>query len=294
MNASKPAIYSHRAQGGMDVNKQTLQKAQTGEMRIRSHGGQRPLPKSPAATLLRTSEQPSILMRATPRDEKTGFFMPRSRPESKRRQRAPLTARPRARVRSAREVPAWAKDAAIQTAVCLVVFAVVWTLAQRNEPVAQTFSDGVRSAITTRVDIDRALGKLKFVSDILPEAAFVFNNQEEVALALPCTGGVARSFSDDYSGVLLRGAKSVCAAASGEVTDVSEVDGRWSMRIVHPGGVETVYAALSKVYAVEGDAVRAGDLIGSGTAVNGEPLVYFEVDIGGKAIDPMSRILRPK
>lgn len=62
--------------------------------------------------------------------------------------------------------------------------------------------------------------------------------------------------------------------------------------IQHPGGYETKYGHLSRIIAVEGEAVRAGQVIalsgnsGRSTA----PHLHFEIRRGGRSVDPLSLV----
>ena len=85
----------------------------------------------------------------------------------------------------------------------------------------------------------------------------------------------------------------VYAAADGYVTLVGRAPAGFSgygtiVLIVHPGGVQTLYAHLSRTMVTPGQAVAAGQRIGSiGTSghVTGSHL-HFEVHIDGHRVDP--------
>lgn len=84
----------------------------------------------------------------------------------------------------------------------------------------------------------------------------------------------------------------VTAAASGRITFAGWSAGGWGylVAIAHGGGVQTLYAHLSRVGVRVGQWVAAGRRIGrvgaSGKATG--PHLHFEVQLRGAAVDPLS------
>ncbi len=84
----------------------------------------------------------------------------------------------------------------------------------------------------------------------------------------------------------------VAAAASGRVVWAGNMGGGWGkvVRIAHGGGVDTMYAHLSKVSVVVGARVKTGQLVGavgSTGDAHGSHL-HFEVRIRDAAVDPLT------
>ena len=85
---------------------------------------------------------------------------------------------------------------------------------------------------------------------------------------------------------------SVSAAGNGKVTSVDESSTLGTvMTIEHNGGITTKYASLKDVKLKAGDAVSAGDIIGTVTAVPSECAdqshLHFEAYKNGHPADPL-------
>lgn len=82
---------------------------------------------------------------------------------------------------------------------------------------------------------------------------------------------------------------SVFSAARGIVT-MANWDGGYglSVRVAHPGGLETRYAHLSAIHVRPGQSVETGDVIGrvGSTGLSTGPHLHFEVRVGGVPTNP--------
>ena len=82
----------------------------------------------------------------------------------------------------------------------------------------------------------------------------------------------------------------VLAVMDGKVSRTAQITGGYGTHVVidHDGGLQTVYAHLSRVTVPLGAGVLAGQLIGySGNTGNSTgPHLHFEVRADGKAVDP--------
>ncbi len=153
-------------------------------------------------------------------------------------------------------------------------------------PAAQDVFSAVKESVT--LDLDETLGKLTFVSTLLPEAALVFlDSSETLQVFAPVKGDVVHAWreAEPYIG-LLGASQDVRAAAEGDVMNVAHGDNEERiLRIRHDNGLETMYGNLEESYVSEGDHVYAGDILG--VTQNGQP-VYFELRKNGRSIDPTS------
>ncbi len=173
------------------------------------------------------------------------------------------------------------RNVAVAAALLLFVVAV------RNAavPEAKDVFTAVKDSVN--MNLDETLGKLSFVSNLLPESALVFwSNDEAIQVTAPVHGDVVHTFSEEEPYVGLLGVSNdVHAAADGEVMNIAHGDGEERiMRVRHDDGLETIYGNLSQCYVEEGDQVYEGDVIGE--TADKQP-VYFEVRRSGRSVDPV-------
>lgn len=153
--------------------------------------------------------------------------------------------------------------------------------------VGGTAADGVLSrvaaAVQTDYDPEETLGRLQFVQNLMPESVLVFWNAGEAAgpYALP-EGDVLHAFSAQEPWVVFSLSGEVRAAAPGEVMSVTQGDdGRYTLRLLHADGSETLYGGLCACSAREGDIVSEGEALGE---ADGE--LSFEIRRGGERLNP--------
>ena len=176
------------------------------------------------------------------------------------------------------------RNSAIACAVLLGVLA----LGNVRQPWAQKAREGIRQALTMRIDLDDSLGELTFVRNLMPESALVFLNVSGGGqLSRPMDGAVAHRWSALQPWTLFEGAgEAVRSVGAGTVTAVSPLSGgRFGVLVDHGEGLESVYANLAEVSVQQGDAVNRGDALGT----SGES-AYFELREGGESVDPSERL----
>jgi murein DD-endopeptidase MepM/ murein hydrolase activator NlpD len=91
----------------------------------------------------------------------------------------------------------------------------------------------------------------------------------------------------DYEAALGEGVR---AAAAGRIAPVTENGGYGNaVMIDHGGGMQTLYAHLSRVDVKDGDCVAKGDIIGGAgsTGLTTGVRLHFEVRQDGNPIDPL-------
>lgn len=177
-----------------------------------------------------------------------------------------------------------------------VAFAGLLTLsvtAVRNAelPSGKTLLSAVQGIIDTSWDND--LGKISFVSSLLPESMVVFFETDLHAdLTVPCFGSVEHAWTNEepFLGYSTNGGN-VYAIASGQVMSIAHgLDEERIVRMRHKDGLESLYYNLSAVNVQEGDEVTVSTCLGS---VLPGKLVLLEVRRAGRAIDPES-LLSPR
>ncbi len=179
------------------------------------------------------------------------------------------------------------------TAVACALLLTVMALKNVDQPWSRQAAEGIRQAMTMRVDWDETLGKLSFVRAIVPDTALVFLNMGESAdLIAPVNGEISHGFSDQQPWLEYRceSGEAVCAAEQGTVTAVGQgASGDWIVLVEHDEGEETVYGYLANAYVKVGDSVESGQQIGI-TAEENDSRLYFELRKGGESIDPTARL----
>ena len=174
------------------------------------------------------------------------------------------------------------RNVAIAAAVLLCAVAI------RNGalPQAQDVFSAVQQSVN--MNLDETLGKLTFVSNLLPESALVFlNSNETIQVTAPVHGEIVHAWREAEPYVALLGVSSdVRAASGGQIMNVAHGDAEERIvRIRHDNGLETMYYNLEESYVAEGDKVFEGDIIGH--TADKQP-VYFELRRNGRSIDPTS------
>jgi len=127
-------------------------------------------------------------------------------------------------------------------------------------------AEAVMSHLTAGFEYDDNLGRLQFVSNILPESAMVFlqSDFDSGVFERPANAEIVHAWTEDEPWIEYEGRGALYASASGEVmTVVADRRGEYTVRILHDNGYETVYSGLSDIDVDEGGMVFAGQEIGS-------------------------------
>ena len=171
---------------------------------------------------------------------------------------------------------------------CAVLLGIL-ALGNVQQPWATKAADGIKQALTMKVDLDESLGQLTFVQKMMPESALVFFNLNGGSeFAEPVDGNLLHIYDAMQPWLMYActPGSSVCAPGEGTVSAISPLsDGSWGVLIDHGEGLESVLAGLEEVRVQVGArAVRAGEI-----GTSGESL-YYELRQGGEAIDPSERL----
>lgn len=159
-------------------------------------------------------------------------------------------------------------------------------------PVLDPAADVVLAAAADNSLLDDKLGKLSFVSALFPEAVLVFGEQTDVSLVPPAeTEHVTHAWSEQEPYIAWKMDRdAIAVAADGEVTGVYHGNGdEQIVKVTSENGITCIYGNLARVNVRTGDAVNAGDIVGS--LIPGENFV-FEVRKNGVSIDPAVYLTR--
>lgn len=180
------------------------------------------------------------------------------------------------------------RNAAVACSLLLVVMA----LSNINQPWTQQATEGIRKAVTMRIDLDESLGRLSFVRQLMPDTALVFWNMGEGEFKQPVNGQLTHAYSQEQPWLLYQcsGQQPVYAVKDGQVSAVGQgAEGDWTLMIDHENGEQTVYAYMNQAIAKVGQDVKAGAQIGV-TAESADSRLYFELRKNGKSEDPTGRL----
>lgn len=177
--------------------------------------------------------------------------------------------------------------------IAVVGSLVLVLIAVRNTDSMQ--AQGVFAAIQDSVgmDWDESIGKLSFVSALLPdELQTVWSAHNDVLVLAPATGEIVHAWSETEPYITIRSVVSdVRASADGELMSIAHgPDEELIVRLRHDDGLETVYGNLAVCYKEVGAYVYEGDLIAR--LLQDRPLA-FEMRKDGRSVDPEGRLLEP-
>ena len=153
-----------------------------------------------------------------------------------------------------------------------------------GSPDAQSVFGALQAS--TEMEWDESLGKLSFVSGILPDGIqAVWSEKETITVFEPMAGDTVHAWSQSEPYMaFMSTVRDVRAVADGEVMSVAHgLEEERILRVRHDDETESIYGNLLTCYAQEGDRVYAGDVIA--TTIEGKPLV-FELRRDGRSIDP--------
>lgn len=154
------------------------------------------------------------------------------------------------------------RDTAIFAAVALCASGAIVT-ALRGEDGVQA----VMSHLTAGFEYDDTLGRLQFVSNILPESAMVFltaTDEEDSTVVRPTAAQVAHLWSADEPWIEYTCTGEIVACQDGDImTIVKNREDEYTVRVLHDGGYESIYSGLTSVAMQENDRVSAGEIIGA-------------------------------
>ena len=143
----------------------------------------------------------------------------------------------------------------------------------------------VMSHMDSGFDYDETLGRLQYVSNILPESAMVFLSSEEepMKIYIPIVDvEMTHVWSENEPWLEYSGAGDVNACMAGEVIAViANRSGEYTLRLRHESGYESVYSGLNDVFVKEYETVSAGDTIGKADVSAG-----FELRKDGLSVLP--------
>lgn len=175
----------------------------------------------------------------------------------------------------------------IKTGVCAAFAIVILGIASINTPVADTVKDTVGDAVNHEFDIDKDIGRLKFVENLNDDTQSVFSPLPDEVVVYPAQGDVITAFGQAGSkGIRMAPVDSVIVSmAKGTVEQTGEIDGMGYVKVKLDTG-ETAYYHNTEPCVKVDDIVKPGQQIGS---LKGD-YVYVEIKDGDIYVDPVAYI----
>ena len=125
----------------------------------------------------------------------------------------------------------------------------------------------VMSHMTGEFEYDETLGRLQFVSSILPESALVFlenEDQSAVISAVAADAQLLHAWTQEEPWMEYQCIGEVSACQDGQImTVIKNRDDQYTVRIGHQNGYESLYSGLHAVQVKELDTVSKGQQIGT-------------------------------
>ncbi len=171
------------------------------------------------------------------------------------------------------------RNTGIFAAVSLCIGTGVYFALQPTEQV-----QSVMSHLTAGFEYDESLGRLQFVSNILPESAMVFlSSDDEAMLTMPTSSAQTHAWSGAEPWVEYACTGTVLSCDQGEVmTVVKNHQDEYTVRVMHQNGYESIYSGLNTVCIQEADQLDAGQSIGTASG-----FAAFELRKDGLSVMPV-------
>lgn len=124
----------------------------------------------------------------------------------------------------------------------------------------------VMSHLTAGFEYDETLGRLQFVSNILPESAMVFmtSTSDTQTVGMPVqAASVKHDWTQEEPWLEYDCSGEISACMDGEImTIVKNRADEYTVRVLHTNGYESIYSGLNEVYVDENAAIRTGEPVG--------------------------------
>ena len=188
--------------------------------------------------------------------------------------------------------PRWPERLARNLALAGILLLTVTAVRNAELPSGETVLTAVQGIIDA--PWDESLGRISFVSGLLPEAVAVFlEAPAEVELLAPCFGELRHSYREGEPYLSYEAATGqVFAVAPGQVMSVAHgLEEERVIRLRHEDGLESMYYNLQSVNVKEGDQVTAQTCLGA--LLPGREAA-IEVRRAGRPVNPTAWIASRK
>ena len=173
----------------------------------------------------------------------------------------------------------------LQLGVCALLFLLLFGIRQIESEPVQAVVGTLRDTATTEIELDESLGKLSYVSSMIPESVQVFWNDtvKRDRICAPFADGTLLLEKDGCA--VFEGTGKVLTGAEGEAIAVEQGDyGGYAVTLIYTNGLSCRIEPLQGVTIAQGDRVESGQELGSAFPCGESARVCLFVQKGGKSI----------
>lgn len=178
----------------------------------------------------------------------------------------------------------------IRTAVCAMLLGVVMLIVYLDMPVTNKMKSGIVSALTFEIDVDKSLGKLKFVQSNESEIKDVMSSSSGVAMTLPVKNAVTVSnYNESGTSMVFEATEltDVISPCAGIVENI-ESNKQFEITIDHGNDTKSVLTFNGAMAVIkEGSVLKKGDYVG---LMDKGSSLTFSVINKGQNVDPAGYI----
>ena len=186
------------------------------------------------------------------------------------------------------EVDIGYKRLLVKTGICAAIAIAILIISAVSPPgVQQQPAEAAEDALSQEFDIDKDIGRLKFVQtldeevesvmSVLPDSVAVYPSDGEVVTAFGQSGSKGVRFSSEGS--------TAYSIAKATVTAMGEIDGQGYVKLLLDTGETALYCNIEPNVLVD-DIVMPGQAIGTLTG----DYLYVELKSGEEYVDPIAYI----
>lgn len=174
----------------------------------------------------------------------------------------------------------------LRSAVCALLLVMVAFIVYGDMPVTNRMKTGLVSALTFDIDVDKSLGKLKFVQSNDSTVQSVMSTSVDIPMELPVKNAVAvSSFSEGNKSMVFEATEltDVVSPGAGIVENIDS-DNYFAVTIDHGNDVKSVLSFNGAMAVLEeGSVLKKGDYVG---LVDKGATVTFTVIKNGQNVNP--------
>lgn len=178
----------------------------------------------------------------------------------------------------------------VRTAICGLLLVIVLLIVYIDMPVTNRMKSGLVSALTFEIDVDKSLGKLKFVQSNDSTIESVMSTSTMVAMELPIKNAATVSnYSDDNKSMVFEATEltDIVCPSAGIVENVDS-DREFAITIDHGNNVKSVLTFNGAMAVIkDGNVLKKGDYVG---IIDKGATLTFTVIKNGQNVDPSDYI----